>query len=82
MTMSKHYSTFQNNCQQQFMQSPVFGCDSIGMMAQAKEEVWEYALPTFEDKVASVGVGILRRKAFCNGCLTTTLLFYRRKLFI
>ena len=23
MTMSKHYSTFQNNCQQQFMQSPV-----------------------------------------------------------
>jgi len=32
--------------------------DSVGMMAQAKEEVWEYALPTFEDKVASVGVGI------------------------
>ncbi len=32
--------------------------DSVGMMAQAKEEVWEYTLPTFEDKVASVGVGI------------------------
>jgi hypothetical protein len=32
--------------------------DAVGMMAQAKEEVWEYALPTFEDEVASVGVGI------------------------
>jgi hypothetical protein len=32
--------------------------DSVGMMAQAKEEVWDYTLPTFEDEVASVGVGI------------------------
>ena len=24
MTMSKHYSTFQNNCLQQFIQSPLF----------------------------------------------------------
>jgi hypothetical protein len=32
--------------------------DSVGMMAQAKEEVWEYVLPTFEDEVASVGVGL------------------------
>jgi hypothetical protein len=32
--------------------------DAVGMMAQAKEEVWEYALPTFEDEVASVGVGV------------------------
>jgi hypothetical protein len=32
--------------------------DAVGMMAQAKEEVWEYALPTLEDEVSSVGVGI------------------------
>jgi hypothetical protein len=32
--------------------------DAVGMMAQAKEEVWEYVLPTLEDEVSSVSVGI------------------------
>jgi hypothetical protein len=32
--------------------------DAVGMMAQAKEESWEYELPKLDDAVASVGVGI------------------------
>jgi hypothetical protein len=32
--------------------------DAVGMMALAKEETWEYSLPEWDDKVASVGVGV------------------------
>jgi len=33
-------------------------CDAIGSIAQAKEETWQYALPEFNAKVATIGVGI------------------------
>lgn len=32
--------------------------DAVGTMAQAKEETWEYALPEFDEEVATVGVGV------------------------